>query len=535
MSDPIETTETQAAPGPSGLATGLVLGLVTVATLIPWLAARDMDERSEGRVPLVAWDIATHGRLFPTYMLGEPYVNKPPLAHSLSAALAGITGRTDLWLMRLASVLTATVCVWLTARLGRRLGGPLAGLASGLFLLASFRFFTQARSTELEILLTTLATAGYLALSGPFLFDVRGAGPWVVASLSVGLMTWTKGPVLALLFPISFMLGCSVARRRAPWTHWRGTVALVVTAVAFALLWAWPVARALGSWGALIDRLTMANVEHRRGPLYYLEKLPEGLLPAGLLLPWMILGWRRLLPPVRAAALTGILGLIVFSVSRSKQSHYLLPFYPLFAVWGGTTAVRVLAGRLRTAAVFVAGLGVAVAAVTWGISAMAPGADPAAPLVPSAVTSLTLAVAAVVILHRIGRRTELTAAGLIVLGLPLVSDCLFADAGVASAVAPYRSVAPIMRALAPQVGDAPFASLDANPAVAFALGRPDLRIIPPDGAASFLDGTPGALLLFEGTAAEVPTSLRDFPIRATAAAVDGEPSYLLLGSRIRPR
>jgi hypothetical protein len=48
----------------------------------------------------------------------------------------------------------------------------------------------------------------------------------------------------------------------------------------------------------------------------------------------MLIALRRPDPVARTCALAIAIGVIVFSLSPSKQSHYLLPLYPLVAIWG---------------------------------------------------------------------------------------------------------------------------------------------------------------------------------------------------------
>jgi hypothetical protein len=95
----------------------------------------------------------------------------------------------------------------------------------------------------------------------------------------------------------------------------------------------------LGGVRELMNRLAFENVQHARGFHYYSWQLPLGLLPAGLALPWMLRELRKPDPIPRTCALGVAIGVLVFSLSPSKQSHYMLPLYPLVAVWAGTSGV----------------------------------------------------------------------------------------------------------------------------------------------------------------------------------------------------
>jgi hypothetical protein len=94
-----------------------------------------------------------------------------------------------------------------------------------------------------------------------------------------------------------------------------------------------PLASAIGGFSELRERAAFQNVKHPEPFPYYFWQLPLGLLPAGLLLPAMIAGLRRPDPVARTCALAVGIGVVIFSMSPSKQSHYLLPLYPLAAQW----------------------------------------------------------------------------------------------------------------------------------------------------------------------------------------------------------
>jgi 4-amino-4-deoxy-L-arabinose transferase-like glycosyltransferase len=345
---------------------GLAVFLFAVALFLPLLGGREIDSRAEARIPLVALDIVRTGRILPPYLLDVPYLNKPPLHHLLVAAAIKIFGRHDEWVVRLPSVLCGAAAIWLTWLLMTRLAGIHAGVVAGAFLFLFYRFFSLARSTELEILLTAATALSYLGLArvlwaspGPPDRSASSSGWWIAAAGAV-IASLTKGPLLALLFPFVLLVADAILKRSIRRLLSLGPLIILLGAAVGTAMYYGPLAVELGGVSALWKRLTLGNVLHAHGFHYYLWQLPLGLLPAGLALPWMVIALRRPDPVARTCALAVAIGVLVFSLSPSKQSHYLLPLYPLVAIW----AAAALAERSsKTVLIFACvgfGLGVAL-------------------------------------------------------------------------------------------------------------------------------------------------------------------------------
>jgi 4-amino-4-deoxy-L-arabinose transferase-like glycosyltransferase len=328
------------------------------------LGAREIDSRAEARIPLVALDIVRTGRILPPYLLGEPYLNKPPLHHLLVAAAIEVSGRHDEWVVRLPSVLCGAAAVWLTWLLMTRLAGIHAGVVAGAFLFLTYRFFSLARSTELEILLTAATALSYLGLArvlwaSPGPDRPSPSSEWWIAAGGAAIASLTKGPLLAVLFPFVLLVADAIVKRSIRRFVSFGPLIILLGAAVGAAIYYGPLIVELGGVSALWKRLTLENVLHAHGFHYYLWQLPLGLLPAGFALPGMLIALRRPDPVARTCALAVAIGVIVFSLSSSKQSHYLLPLYPLVAAWAGTSGVfaRWRLGEIAiTVALLVAGL-----------------------------------------------------------------------------------------------------------------------------------------------------------------------------------
>jgi 4-amino-4-deoxy-L-arabinose transferase-like glycosyltransferase len=446
------------APGSAGAGAAIFLGALVL--FMPWLGAREIETRAEARIPLVALDIIRTGRILPPHLLGEPYLNKPPLHHLLAAAaIRAFGGRHDEWTVRLPSVLCGAATIWLTWLLGARLAGSRAGLFAAAFLFLSYRFFSLARSTELEILLTAATTLSYLGLARvlwgtPSKPGQAGSSGWWLAAAGAAIASLTKGPLLALLFPFVLLVADAIVRRSARPLASAGPLILLLGAIAGTAVYYGPLVVEFGGVSALWKRLTLENVLHAHGFHYYFWQLPLGLLPAGLALPWMLKALRRAGPVPRACALAVAIGLVVFSLSPSKQSHYLLPLYPLVGVWAATSGVF----------------------DRWRVRP-------------------TLAVVAV--------------AGALMVAW--------------DAWEPTRGPAPrpagVMRDYAAEARGRPLGAVERNPMVAYYLDRPDLEFPDgPEGAVRFLEDRGGFLAVDLEKGERLPDPLAGYEIRRTTAA-----------------
>jgi mannosyltransferase len=101
-------------------------------------------------------------------------------------ALAG----TSEWALRLPSVLFGALAAGVTAVLGRRLFGDLAGLVAGLALAGSSFFVSwsqQARSYTLAVLLATVASYAFVRAC-----EERATGWWIVWAAALAAAGWVN-------------------------------------------------------------------------------------------------------------------------------------------------------------------------------------------------------------------------------------------------------------------------------------------------------------------------------------------------------
>jgi len=154
----------------------LVLGLIRLGAQPLWydeLVTRSTATRSWSGI----WDAArdTEAPHLVYYSLLKPWL--------------AVAGTSD-WALRVPSVLFGALTAGVTALVGRRLFGELAGLVAGLALAASSFFVSwsqQARGYTLAVLLATLATYAFIRAC-----DERSARWWVLWAVSLAAAGWVN-------------------------------------------------------------------------------------------------------------------------------------------------------------------------------------------------------------------------------------------------------------------------------------------------------------------------------------------------------
>jgi 4-amino-4-deoxy-L-arabinose transferase-like glycosyltransferase len=341
-----------------------VVVVLIVASAAVSIGSRDVWAPDEPRYALVAKEMLASGEWLIPHLNGELYPDKPPLLFWSIAAASRVTGGVGQPAAVLPSLIAMLVALAGAARLAWLLAGRrdalVPVLAVGL-LGISFRFVMQAGFGQIDMLLCACTTWGFALL-------VEGVG-WdedhpprpglVVASYAVmGLGILAKGPV-ALICPLGgFVVGALLARRR-PLV--RRALRPLAWAALLGVVGAWLVPAAVHAltsgheaWLTNIlfkqTAVRYAASWHHHRPLWYMLAVPlYDFQPAIWLLPgalWALLrpgsGERR---PCAHVLLAGAFLFIVvfFSIPSGKRGLYLLPAYPLVAVW----LASYLAARIR--------------------------------------------------------------------------------------------------------------------------------------------------------------------------------------------
>ena len=221
----------------------------------------------------------------------------------------------------------------------------------------------------------------------------------------------TKGPVA--IIPVAIWVAFYVLRRE--WSGLRRMRLLPGSMIALAIAAPWPIYMMVTHGRRFLDVIVLSEVVARvrgqvggsRGLFYYVDVWPADLLPwtpfflAALV--WLALARGRLEPDTRrgvSLALVWFAGVIaLFTLSKAKVPHYLLPSHPAAALLTGLFIERVARteasrGLWRAATSVVLILLPAAGVLAWALLRRAP--DPAMTL-PAVLLPALLALGAIAI------------------------------------------------------------------------------------------------------------------------------------------
>ncbi len=280
-------------------------------------------------------EMAASGEYVVPHLLGRLYPDKPPVMHVPAALLTRWHGEPSMAIARLPSAVSALVVLTATYLLGCRWLGPAAAWLGSLMLLSFPGFVNFGRQARPDMLLTAAILLACLGLAYGLQPGRRWAlGAFLAAGVAMGVAIVTKGPY-GLLVPAFFLALAPLGdRAQWRWPRWCELVTLGMGAVAVAGGWAWLAYRADGGayLAAVIFQrdLVTGSAAHAKPFYYYLGPVLATTAPAGLLLPWVvIMVKRRGYSPAAAVALAVV---ALLSCVPGKRNHYLLPFWPFYAL-----------------------------------------------------------------------------------------------------------------------------------------------------------------------------------------------------------
>jgi hypothetical protein len=319
----------------------LVLLLLLPGVLLYPCLSFYLFEPDEGRYAQIPREMLQRGDWVVPHLLGEPYLDKPPLCYWLVALSYAIFGVHD-WSARLVPALAVHLTVLLTYLLGRRSLGERTAFWGALLLTLAPGFLGMGRLLILDGLLALWVTLAVLAA-----FEAVRAGPlrrrwWVLAAAACGLGVLTKGPVIVLLVLPPLWLYRRLTPDAAP-LSWRALAAFAAVVAAVPLPWYVAVCArspdfaAHFFWEHNVMRF-LAPFDHLEPIWFYGPVLLWGLLPVTLL-AWPLLRFLggAAAAPHRCPALGFVLlaggwCVLFFSLSGCKLPTYILPALPLLAL-----------------------------------------------------------------------------------------------------------------------------------------------------------------------------------------------------------
>jgi len=452
------------------------------------LGAKDLWNPNEPVYGQAVAEMAARGDWLVPTVNGRVFAEKPILYYWMALAASQAVGRVSELALRAPSALAGTVgAVLLYLLVVSYAGRTRARLAVALYA-TTFAVFWGARTVQMDVLV--MATTLGVVLAVTRVVD-HGAGPavsWALAGGAAALGLLSKA-LVGLAVPAVVLAAYLLATRR--WRRVRDPriLIVVVALVAIGAPWfGWLVATGRAEFlHELLYRQHFARFvdpwDHERPWWYFLGYFWLDMAPWSVFVPLAIglpdrdaderrldlLAWAWIVAPI-----------VLFSLSASKRSAYILPVAPAAAVLASGVAERFLGGRLgrpRTRATvgLLAALGIAAL-----LAAIALWREQV-PRYPDLATEIR----AVAILLACGGATVVAAVVLMRRARPAGATALFsmvvvlyglAAVAVLPAVDAHKSARPFCERVASVVGpDLPLRSFgfwEWRGAYAFYLARP---------------------------------------------------------------
>jgi 4-amino-4-deoxy-L-arabinose transferase-like glycosyltransferase len=301
------------------------------------LGSLDLMSLNEGRRALAVKEMVTGGDWLLPHLNGELYLTKPPLLYWLSSAFS-LLGGVNAWALRLPSALAAIVVLWMVYRYTLKQAGPWAALFSVQILIANLGFAMLGRRAEIEMLLTALCVGSIL--SALQYIQHQSSKNWIYLSyflLALALMT--KGPLVLLLVTLPLLVAAIYSKNphiKIVLLNWRGWLIFIVVGLAWYAL----VTLKLGAdiWAIVIkrDMLNKMQSDTAKPLLSYLGWIAVDfmlLIALFLVRPKEFFKQQMQQPHQLVLLLAAVLPLILFSLFSNKHAKYLLPIYPIIAIF----------------------------------------------------------------------------------------------------------------------------------------------------------------------------------------------------------
>jgi 4-amino-4-deoxy-L-arabinose transferase-like glycosyltransferase len=371
-----------------------VLIFLPAVLLYPCLQFHLLDP-DEGRYAEIPREMLARGEWIVPQLLGEPYLDKPPLLYWLIMFSYSVFGVHD-WSARIVPALAVHATILTTYLIGRNRLGERAAFRGALLLALTPGLMGMGRLLILDGLLTLWVTLGILAGWSSLRVEsaTARAGWWKVCALACGLGVLTKGPVaLVLVLPPllidQWLNGKQLVHSRRAW--------FVFAAIVLAINMPWYIAIWLarpefGPYFFVQHNLQrfLDPFDHIEPVWYYVPIALGGLLPGSFyfwrLVRGLISGDSSSVAErsrdVGFALLAGCWCVVFFSLSGSKLPTYILPAFPVLCLALGATSLKGSARLFRVGVgVWIIGLVfVNTIALPWYAAQRSPMGAPAAEL-----------------------------------------------------------------------------------------------------------------------------------------------------------
>jgi 4-amino-4-deoxy-L-arabinose transferase-like glycosyltransferase len=326
-----------------GKLAAVLLGVICLFAFFIGLGAYPLLDPGDGYFAEASREMLRRGEFVVPYLNGQIYFSKPIMIYWLIMSAYKLVGVSE-FAARLPSALLASVSVFLTFAMAKRLKGSRAGILAAVVLASSPLFCTFGRMCLVDMAFTAWLTA---ALTATLFTLSRGGGrQWVWIYVALAAAVLTKGPAAVVMFAGALVF--FIAMQRGNWREYArelhilpglGVVALLSVpwfiAVGLKTGWLWPKVFLLFENLGRFDGQT----NHRNyNPLFYLWVLAYGLFPWTMIAPALVGRVRQTLIDNRLVCLLACWVIAVvgaFTLSSTKLQTYILPAFPALAVLFG--------------------------------------------------------------------------------------------------------------------------------------------------------------------------------------------------------
>lgn len=335
------------------LEAALYLALAGAAVLLylPGLHLMDFIMEEPRRV-LVARGMLETGNFWVPTVLGQVYLNKPPLYNWLIAMASLPGGEITPLTARLPSLISLVLLTLFMLWVTRPYLSLMARLFLGCAIVLSAEFMIKTQLAEIELVFTLLVSASIWTWFHAYTAGRRGFPLWALPGLFVGLAFLTKREPALLFFYLS-IVPYLLLRRELRELLTVGHALCVMTILFFVGVWLVPIISEVGFSAYLANVSSQANGVGKPwttiGAAVNILYFPAEVWGSGL--PWSLLLLALLAPAVRAqlpaegrkelvvfAALLALLNLIPYMFFRLDLSvRYYLPMMPTVLVLAAVT------------------------------------------------------------------------------------------------------------------------------------------------------------------------------------------------------
>ncbi len=303
-------------------------------------------EISEPRYLTAAWEMFVRGDYILPTLNFVPYHHKPPLLMWM-INLSWATFGYNVWAARVVIGAIMLGLLWATRRLAYTLwpNKPEIGLYAPFVVLISPIMLSYGGQIMFDSLVTLIVTLGLVVVWRQSQNLTWGKTALTALILTLGGLA--KGPVILLFILPALLLApfwIDPSVRTFTWKKWYILAAIATIAgIAGALLWAIPAAIRGGPayaemifWGQSAGRV-VKSFAHRQ-PFWFYVPILAGYIAPLLLWPafWqaIVQAWRDRTrdPAICFLGISFIVPFIIFSMISGKQTHYMMPIFPILVV-----------------------------------------------------------------------------------------------------------------------------------------------------------------------------------------------------------